>query len=100
MAGTAITPAIRDLRSAIRDLRSAIRDLHTMLAMARRVSAVLAIFALVVLAIVLMWHVYLHHRAGGGEDDGPGVIASQRIVRMKNRTLLPCSSAGALTVRA
>jgi hypothetical protein len=46
-----------------------------MVAMARRVCAVLAIFALVILALVLMWHVYLHHRAGGGEDDGPGVIA-------------------------
>ena len=68
--------------------------------MARRVCAVLAIFALVILAVVLMWHVYLHHRAGGGEDDGPGVIASQRTVRMKNRTLLPFNSSGAFTVRA
>ncbi len=74
--------------------------------MARRLCAVLAIFALVILALVLMWHVYLHHRAGGGEDDGPGVIAQlshencQRTVRMKNRTLLPFNSSGAFTVRA
>lgn len=68
--------------------------------MARRVCAVLTILALVILALVLMWHVYLHHRAGGGEDDGPGVIASQRTVRMKNRTLLPLNSSGAFMVRA
>ena len=47
--------------------------------MARRISAVLGIFALVILALLLIWRVYLHHRAGGDEDDGPGVIASQRL---------------------
>ena len=85
--------------------------------MARRIIAVLGIFAIVILALLLMWRVYLHHRAGGDEDDGPGVIASlsggvggprgsaealraQRTVRMKNRTLLPLNSSGAFTVRA
>lgn len=44
--------------------------------MARRISAVLGILAIVVLVLLLMWRVYLHHRAGGDEDDEPGVIAS------------------------
>ncbi|HEY8712880.1 MAG TPA: hypothetical protein VIM68_08405 [Thermoanaerobaculia bacterium] len=44
--------------------------------MARRMSAILGIFAIVVLALLLVWRVYLHHRAGGDEDDEPGVIAS------------------------
>ncbi|GAC1394862.1 MAG: hypothetical protein NVSMB68_11180 [Thermoanaerobaculia bacterium] len=48
--------------------------------MARRVSAVLGIVLIVGLAVLLMWRVYLHHRAGGDEDDEPGVIASQRAV--------------------
>jgi Na+/proline symporter len=44
--------------------------------MARRISAVLGILAIVFLVLLLMWRVYLHHRAGGDEDDEPGVIAS------------------------
>lgn len=44
--------------------------------MARRISAVLGILAILVLVLLLMWRVYLHHRAGGDEDDEPGVIAS------------------------
>lgn len=41
----------------------------------RRVTAAIGILVIVALALALIWRVYLHHRAGGGEDDGPGVIA-------------------------
>ena len=34
------------------------------------------------LALLLMWRVYLHHRAGGDEDDGPGVIAAASTTRV------------------
>lgn len=44
--------------------------------MARRVTALLGIIMIVGLALLLMWRVYLHHRAGGDEDDEPGVIAA------------------------
>jgi hypothetical protein len=43
--------------------------------MTRRVSAVLGIVVILSLAILLMWRVYLHHRAAGDTDDEPGVIA-------------------------
>lgn len=46
-----------------------------MVLMARRICAVIGIFVLVILAMLLMWRVYLHHRAGGDDDDVPGVIA-------------------------
>ena len=43
--------------------------------MARRITAVIGIFAIVILALLLMWRVYLHHRAGADDDDVSGVIA-------------------------
>ena len=42
--------------------------------MARRLTALLGILVMVALALALMWRVYLHHRAGGGDDE-MGVIA-------------------------
>lgn len=42
----------------------------------RRLTALIGILAIVVLTVLLMWRVYLHHRAGGDEDDEPGVIAA------------------------
>lgn len=47
--------------------------------MARRVTALLGIIMIVGLALLLMWRVYLHHRAGGDEDDEPGVIAALNV---------------------
>jgi len=51
--------------------------------MARRISAILGILIIVVLAVALMWRVYLHHRAGGGDDE-PGIIASSQLQRYSN----------------
>jgi hypothetical protein len=36
----------------------------------------LGIVIIVGLSVLLMWRVYIHHRAAGDEDDEPGVIAS------------------------
>jgi predicted alpha/beta hydrolase len=44
--------------------------------MTRRLSALIVMFVIVGLALLLMWRVYLHHRATGDEDDVPGVIAA------------------------
>jgi hypothetical protein len=41
----------------------------------------LGIVVIVGLCLLLMWRVYLHHRAAGDEDDESGVIASTRIAR-------------------
>ena len=44
--------------------------------MTRRLSALIVMFVIVGLALLLMWLVYLQHRATGDEDDVPGVIAA------------------------
>jgi hypothetical protein len=50
--------------------------------MARRISAMLGIVVIVALALLLMWRVYLHHRAAGDDEDVPGVIASATVARL------------------
>ncbi len=45
--------------------------------MTRRLGAFIGIVVIVGLTVLLMWRVYLHHRAGGGGDDEPGVIAAR-----------------------
>ncbi|HSP35405.1 MAG TPA: hypothetical protein VLU46_13910 [Thermoanaerobaculia bacterium] len=39
----------------------------------------LAIIAIVTLALLLMWRVYLHHTQAGDADDEPGVIAAAKL---------------------
>lgn len=52
-----------------------------LLNMARRLGAMIGILVIVGLALLVMWRVYLHHRATGDNDEEPGVIASELIVR-------------------
>lgn len=47
--------------------------------MARRLTAMLAMIAIVALALLLMWRVYLHHTQAGDAEDEPGVIAAARV---------------------
>jgi hypothetical protein len=48
--------------------------------MARRITALLAMVALIVLLLVLLWHVYLHHRYITPGDE-PAVVEAAPTAR-------------------
>lgn len=52
--------------------------------MARRISAMLGIAIILGLVVLLMWRVYLHHRAAGDADDEPGVIAAVEVSPLRS----------------